>query len=228
MLHVALNLAGSALGVLPRCRLDVGRRRCRMTLIRRDFLSQRRHLIGDCAADAFVAIHDWYLLAEGVVMNSWKLVVAAVTALAVGVGTATAEDSFHWQGFYDGVFVGQFGDGGPTVAGGWIGYNFMLSERVLAGVEGDGMFYLNGKGGQYEVFVKSRLGVLLGDPGVLLYKAVGIGVYSGGEMLFSLGGGAEIPVSNNVTLRGEVEFHSGSINVFDGTPVGKFGAILHF
>lgn len=47
-----------------------------------------------------------------------------------------AEPFYNWQGLYAGAFVGGGSEDGVAV-GGWLGYNFMLSNRFVLGVEAD-------------------------------------------------------------------------------------------
>jgi len=167
---------------------------------------------------------------------------AAATAALTGAASATdlmmsetpamtpamAADGFDWQGFYDGIYGGGFDltGGAFGIVGGWIGYNFMLGDRWVAGVEADGLYYLNGSGG-WEVFANARLGYLVTDD-VLLYKIAGIGRYSGGDILYQLGVGAEFAVTDNVTVRAQVAGHQAIGAPFStGYVVGTLGAALH-
>lgn len=47
-----------------------------------------------------------------------------------------AEPFYNWQGLYVGGFVGG-GDQDGVAIGGWLGYNFMISNRFVLGIEAD-------------------------------------------------------------------------------------------
>ncbi|SFZ82640.1 outer membrane immunogenic protein [Devosia enhydra] len=116
--------------------------------------------------------------------------------------SATGPD---WSGFYAGVYgVGQLGGDAEAVGlGVSLGYNAAL-EFVLVGaevsvqglaVEGDTTAY-----GQ----LLGRAGVFVSDE-VMVYAAGGYGLQLGttAEDAFLLGGGVELALNDDVTLRGQ-------------------------
>lgn len=177
-------------------------------------------------------------------MTSIKSLALALAATAAMAGTASATDlmdytptaapvmadaRFDWQGFYDGVFGGGFDlTGSPWgIVGGWIGYNFTIGDRMVAGVEGEGLYYLDGSS-DWEVFLNARLGYLVTD-NVLLYKIAGIGRFSDGDSIYQVGAGAEFAVTDAITLRGQVTGHQAiGLPLSGAYVVATAGAALHF
>lgn len=155
-------------------------------------------------------------------MNT-RLVAAFVAALVM-VSPALAADllveqppvdvpgeSFDWEGAYVGVHTGWFGwpdvSNDYGVFGVQAGYNFMLSETVLAGIRGSAE-YLTGTHGDYGHFAAAgRLGVLATDD-VLIYGLgeLGVELAEDGETYpyYGLGAGVEIAVSDSVSVQAEV------------------------
>ncbi len=159
-------------------------------------------------------------------MKSLSKVLAAAAASMMVAGTAVAADvnpvmipavqattpppapTFNWNRFYVGTYGGAWFDIGPfgfdTLRTGLrAGYNYQISQFVLgAGVE-VGVYDFSGL--VFEIYGTGRAGFLV-TPNLLLYALAGLGYDTdfGGAMM--LGGGVELAVSQNLTVRFEGTF----------------------
>jgi len=149
-----------------------------------------------------------------------RTLVRVALAAAIGLGLTTAAaatdlytdvvqptpiaEQFDWEGFYigldKGLWIGEaFGFHGVA------GYNFVLSDRIVAGVEGRAGIVMDPPSSftAFDGTVGVRLGVLLGD-NVLVYKRADIGIVDD-DPYYALGGGLELALGDSTSLRGEVE-----------------------
>jgi hypothetical protein len=151
-----------------------------------------------------------------------KTVVAAALAVAMGTAPAMAVDlvpivdttgGHVWDGFYAGVLGGVWsGNSVYLLGGGSLGANFTISDDLVLGVEGRGVFYSDGDIG---LDATARLGTTVED--MLLYGDAGLGMRDGSGHFF-VGGGLEVVVMDDLTVDGRVEFVSGSgFNAIRGT-----------
>jgi outer membrane immunogenic protein len=112
---------------------------------------------------------------------------------------------FNFEGFYAGV------TGGGTVAntlygnlGVVVGANFAVSDGIIAGVEFQGDTYWGGGGyAAYDALALGRVGGFISD-NVLLTGDLGVGLLNGGGV-YAFGGGAEMGLASNFSLRGDVQ-----------------------
>jgi outer membrane immunogenic protein len=159
----------------------------------------------------------------------------AADAIALPVTSGAAEmpvhdAAFDWNGFYAGVYgVGQWSPVGGTQYGLGVdvGANAQLDffliggEVALHGLTGGAIDTAYGQ-------VLGRAGVVITDD-VLLYAAAGYGIDLGlpAEDDFLLGGGVEVAVTDDISLRAQY-LHGFPIS--GGNPKEQFtlGANFHF
>jgi opacity protein-like surface antigen len=150
-----------------------------------------------------------------------KLILGAAAAVSISTAASAADfvmapgappppmaaPGFDWSGPYVGALAGIFNLAGSSFqyAGVQFGYNVVLRDRILAGLEVEtahpflvGLPYVN-------AFLNARLGMIAGDR-VLLYGEAGIGTFliGPGPGMFSAGGGVEIAVTNAMSVFGEI------------------------
>ena len=137
---------------------------------------------------------------------------------------------FAWDGLYAGVQGGGdwFDDATRGTIGGVVGVNYIVADPILLGFEVDANYvfgdHLNGT----EFLAVARLGAVLTDQ-VMVYADAGAGVLNAGGPVtkYQLGGGVEVAVADNVSIRGQVDgvgtFGSGFNEV-----KATVGAFYHF
>ena len=148
---------------------------------------------------------------------------------------------FDWTGLYVGANVGgEFtGANSNGVVGALAGYNFAVTDAVIAGVEGRADYVFDGddfSAGEY--LALARVGVVATE-NVLAYGTAGLGyrdtsnngASEGG--IYAFGAGAEIAATENVSLRGEVlgiGFLGDGLNGDNAPAAAKatVGALFHF
>lgn len=146
------------------------------------------------------------------------------------------ESGFSWDGLYVGIEAGTLyytEDNSYALVGVNVGVNYLPSDGFLLGLEGD-LQYLTGDNGEYAHFVVlGRAGVIV-MPQLLLYAAVGGGIeynlnYDTSFGIYEVGVGAELAVSDTVTVRGQV-LGLAYADPSDGDPGVKatLGIELHF
>jgi hypothetical protein len=178
------------------------------------------------------------------------LLISAVVAASLFVGNAFAADlavvdepvavpaaGFDWEGGFIGVFAGgtELVHSGNTYGqvGVRAGYNFLLSESILAGIEGDAV-YLDGTNGVFkQALVSARLGFLATDS-LWLYGRGGVGLeynsYGDSTSVYGVGIGAELAVTDQLSLTADIN----GGNYFDGdgdfieSVSANFGLNFHF
>lgn len=142
-------------------------------------------------------------------MKTSLIALFAASALVAASGSAMAADlmievpdapvidnSFDWEGAYLGAFVGYHAN---LIFGGEVGYNMMASEMVLVGVTASGFIETDG---DTELWIDGRVGGTFDN--VLLYANGGLGVYNLGTAIWRVGVGAEIAVTDNVSLNAQL------------------------
>ena len=147
---------------------------------------------------------------------------------------------FDWTGFYVGANAGAEFTGENTngVVGALAGYNFAVSDGIILGVEGRADYVFNGDFNAGEYLALARVGMTPTDS-VLIYAAAGAGYRDtsndgnseGG--IYALGGGAEVAVTDAVSLRGEVlgiGFLGDGLDGDNGLAAAKAtaGVLFHF
>lgn len=148
--------------------------------------------------------------------------------------------AFSFEGFYIGVqgggfFTDNFGDFDHTAGliGIVAGANFLVSDAILAGLEFQGDVYFGGNTASSSGFsaadalILGRVGALVTDE-VLIYAAAGVGLIGGTGFApasetgayYAIGGGAEVAVTDNLGIRGEVLYK----HLFNNTTTGIDGS----
>ncbi len=121
--------------------------------------------------------------------------------------------SFDWSGPYVGAYGGYMFGLGAIQFGAQAGYNFMLGQTFVAGIEGQvGGLYAGGFAA--EANVNARLGAVLGQ--ALLYGEAGVGIIYPVAWTWNAGGGIEFAVSNSMSVFAETKY----IGTFGGGPLG--------
>ncbi len=156
-----------------------------------------------------------------------RLIACAALATTASISAAAAADlyipsepmpitssvGFDWEGLYAGVSLGGYFEEDDDVQGliaGTIGYNFLVADPVLVGVELQGAYYFENDDllSASEVMLYGRVGVLASES-ILLYGIGGVGLLSvdGDEAdgQYALGVGIEAAVTESISLRGEVK-----------------------
>jgi outer membrane immunogenic protein len=152
-------------------------------------------------------------------------------------GAASAQQAPNWTGVYAGAHIGvgagsiRGGSATGGLVGGQVGFNAQ-ADRVVLGVEGDitsSGFEHKGFNGGGQTFRQKWVGTVRGRAGyafdqVLVYGTAGgaaaqsefsdfTGKSSKQTVGFTVGGGAEVKVTDRVSVRGEVLHYSlGSAN----------------
>jgi len=112
---------------------------------------------------------------------------------------------FDFEGFYVGATagVGAFpGGGGSGMVGVVVGSNFAMTDAILAGVEFQGDAVWNGGGfyGFNALFLGKVGGFITDD--LMVYGAAG-GGWIASTPSYALGGGVEMAIADQLSVRGE-------------------------
>ena len=120
---------------------------------------------------------------------------------------------FNFEGLYIvGTAGGALSSGiGYGTVGVVVGANFAVSDGIMAGVEFQGDAYWNGGFTAYDALAFGRVGGFVAD-NTMLYGDVGAG-FLNGSAAYALGGGAEMALTDQLGLRGDLQF------------IGAFGAL---
>ena len=120
---------------------------------------------------------------------------------------------FNFEGLYiGGTAGGALSSGiGYGTLGVVVGANFAVSDGIMAGVEFQGDAYWNGGFTAYDALAFGRVGGFVAD-NTMLYVDVGAG-FLNGSAAYALGGGAEMALTDQLGLRGDLQF------------IGAFGAL---
>lgn len=186
-------------------------------------------------------------------MRSLVLGVSAAVLLA---GAAQAADlyipstpqpivesaGFNWEGLYIGVQGGLIGsveseseNDSAGLVGLHVGTNFLASGSFLLGLEGTAEYIFSDYSDSALFLINGRAGFLVTDD-VLLYGIAGAGVLYNVDSedstgVYQLGLGAEIAVSDNISLRGQVAglggFDDANDDLFDSYKA-TVGLSFHF
>jgi outer membrane immunogenic protein len=177
-------------------------------------------------------------------MRTACVIIAAVFAAAAATGEAQAQAP-NWTGLYGGVHGGvgagniQGGSANGGLIGGQVGFNAQ-ADRVVLGVEGDvtssGLEHKGFNGGG-QTFKQKWVATGRGRAGyafdqVLVYGTAGLATAQGefsdlggkrtnNSVGWTVGGGAEIKLSERVSARGEVLHYSLGSGTFS-TPVATY------
>jgi outer membrane immunogenic protein len=160
--------------------------------------------------------------------------VHAADPLAVALSTDNSlpltDTEFDWNGFYAGVYgVSQFSPAGGTQFG--LGLDLGVNARiefVLIGAEVAVHGLGGGAGASTYIQGLGRAGLAATDD-IILYAAGGLGVDVGpvGGTDALVGGGVELGVTDNVTLRGQY-LHGFAITGANPKDQVSIGANFHF
>lgn len=162
--------------------------------------------------------------AAGILGLTTATMAADFTAPAVSPVAAVevATPSFSWDRFYVGAFAGGWIEVPPPGdnyfrTGVIAGRNFTVADRIVLGVEGTLGFY-DTADPYLELYGFARAGVLITD-NVFLYTLAGIGLETDipfdPDYALMLGGGAEVAVGANLSLRADALFWREFGDVFD-------------
>ncbi|HEY8596525.1 MAG TPA: hypothetical protein VIL84_14900 [Devosiaceae bacterium] len=141
-----------------------------------------------------------------------RSVLFGAAASLVLMGSAFAADpmgmsspgGFDWSRLYVGVLGGGWNGGGSgAFVDGVVGANMVVDNGLVLGAELEAGTYSDTGGWYGEAYAIGRLGVLANDQ-VLLYGYGGPGI-DDGDGAYRIGMGAEIAVTNNVSIRGQVD-----------------------
>ena len=144
---------------------------------------------------------------------------------------------FSFDGFYAGVTGGGAWVSGGCSAGSIgvvAGANFTVADPILLGIEGqfDGLIYNGGLNG-YDALILGKIGVLA-SPQVLVYASLGGGWVhdnaGGGTTVgtWAYGGGVEVAVTDNMSIRGEVLGLHMPDAVNQNAAKATIGVLFHF
>jgi len=167
-------------------------------------------------------------------MTFFKTALLATSAFAAFTGVALAADPIlpppaampvyeaplpagnAWEGAYLGIYGGAgfvddeiIADDAETFYGLGVtaGFNFALTDSVIAGVEVQAGYYdwnddfedVNG----FESYALGRLGLAVTDA-VLVYGVAGVGYVENVDGVYAFGGGVEVALTESLSLKGEV------------------------
>jgi outer membrane immunogenic protein len=121
---------------------------------------------------------------------------------------------FNFEGLYVGVTggVANIGTLYGTV-GGVVGANFAITDGIIGGIEFQGDAYFNSGGvSAYDALAFGRVGGFISD-NAMLYGELGGGVV-GGTMVYAFGGGVEMALTDQLSVRGELQ----GIGAWGSTP----------
>ena len=159
-----------------------------------------------------------------------RLIACAALASVATVSAASAADlyipsepmpiiesmGFDWEGLYAGAELGGYFEedsGSQVFVSGTVGYNFLVADPILLGLELEGTYYFENEDDGLleagELMVNGRVGFLATES-VLLYALGGVGAVwfedSDNDFTqYALGVGIEAAVTESISLRGEVK-----------------------
>ena len=133
---------------------------------------------------------------------------------------------FNFSGFYVGGTAGGAISGGTGYGtlGVVTGANFAVSDGIIAGVEFQGDAYYNGGFTSYDALALGRVGGFVAD-NTMLYGDLGAG-FKGGTAVYALGGGAEMAVTDQLAVRGDLQ-GLGGFGAFPSTAKATVGLVWH-
>lgn len=167
------------------------------------------------------------------------LKILAGAALAVSLATAASAADlltpvdpiyesplFNFEGLYiGGTAGGALSSGTPYgTLGIVVGANFAVTDGIIAGVEFQGDTYWSGGFTAYDALALGRIGGFVSD-NTMIYADLGAGVLAG-TPVYALGGGVEMAVSDQLSVRGDLQ----GLGAFGGGPTtakATVGLLFH-
>jgi outer membrane immunogenic protein len=133
---------------------------------------------------------------------------------------------FNFEGFYvGGTAGGALSSGvGYGTLGVVVGANFAISDGIMAGVEFQGDAYYNGGFTAYDALALGRVGGFVAD-NTMLYGDIGAG-FKGGVASYAFGGGAEMALTDQLGLRGDLQI-IGGFGAWPSTGKATVGLMWH-
>ena len=165
------------------------------------------------------------VLASTIAVNAADLTPAYTPAPPPPAVSYTPMIGFDWSGPYVGAYGGYLIGVGFGQAGAQAGYNFMLGNTFVAGIEvqAGGIWAFPGLLG--EANANARLGAAFGD--VLVYAEGGVGIIYPVAFTWNAGGGLEYAINNDFSVFGEAK----AVGAFGGGYIGttvQAGVNWHF
>lgn len=161
-----------------------------------------------------------------------KIIAAATLVATLGAAPALAADliiddpiitttsAYDWDGFYAGVSGGIWNDGTSYFYfGGLLGANFVQGDWLF-GLEASGEYFPDGA--DWTVDLTGRAGVILDN--VLLYGHAGVGTGNAGSIFGIVGAGAEVGITDQISLAGQLEY----VGFGGGVVRGETSLRFHF
>jgi opacity protein-like surface antigen len=105
----------------------------------------------------------------------------------------------NWEGAYIGGFLGYYPQDPSFYVGGQVGYNFLVSESFLLGIQASGL--VSPDGGYIEGWLDGHAGVAFDN--IAVYGLAGLGIQDDGDTLYRFGAGAEVMVANGFSIFAE-------------------------
>jgi outer membrane immunogenic protein len=169
-------------------------------------------------------------------MKKWAFAALSALALVASVSFAKAADVYDggglkdepgyatpyigWAGFYVGANIGGvfdetdiavFDDDAVFAGGFHVGYNWQLSDRFVAGLEGD-MSFLDDDDTDYLSSIRARLGWSRGPmlaylTGGAAFLEIDDAVFSDVDTGYVVGGGLEYKLRDNWSIGGEALYY---------------------
>ncbi|WDR03204.1 hypothetical protein PSQ19_03200 [Devosia algicola] len=154
-------------------------------------------------------------------------------------------NGFSWEGLYAGIEAGGLFNGSPSaigtlpasttqgVIGGVVGVNFIVADPIVLGLEVQGDYVFGSAADSGLFLALAHVGVVATD-NVLVYAAAGAGASTRSGVstgVYALGGGVDVAVTDNVSVRGEVlglgDFDGAADNFFESAKA-TVGVFYHF
>jgi outer membrane immunogenic protein len=178
-------------------------------------------------------------------MRTLKLALLATVAVAGITSAASAADllintepapevvvdntvsGFSWEGPYAGLWVSGQTDNIYGI-GGDLGVNVLITENVFAGVEGNLAWLSEGDTlpESWQAQAHGKLGVSLGN--FAFYGLAGIGTNDATDAYAPVGVGAEVALTDSLTLKAEYQHQFDLDNSDEDADVAKVGFNWHF
>jgi outer membrane immunogenic protein len=132
------------------------------------------------------------------------LATAATAADFLGSNTGGYDPVYHFEGFYFGGTVGgaRLPDSGVVGSVGVVvGANFTITDAIVSGAEFQGDLLLDGGLAGFNTLLLGKLGGYLSDD-IMVYGTAGGGLVDGAAS-YAFGGGLEMAVAQQLSIRGE-------------------------
>lgn len=133
---------------------------------------------------------------------------------------------FNFEGGYIGGSLGlaSYSSTGYGSIGVVVGSNFAVTDGIIVGGEFQGDLYFNNGISAADALALGRVGGFVAD-NIMIYGDLGAGIVDT-TPVYALGGGAEMGLSGNLSLRGELQ----GLGTFNSTPQvvrGTVGLLWH-